>query len=123
MASRLRRNRQARLDALGRIHQMLQRMGAAVARCRAVVDRLADIERTDTVAAGMQQVLRLGQAVRRNLQLGFDDPPAPGVGRCVADAAEERQAMGRPQPLAQDLLTVRRLRLTGSTSSASARRG
>lgn len=99
-------NGQAVLDTLGRIHQVLQSVRAAGALRRLVVDGLADVERTDPVTAGMQQVLRFGQTVRRNLEFGLDDSPAPGVGRCVADAAEERQAMDGQQPLAQYLLTV-----------------
>ena len=71
-------------------HSSMRAAGAL--RRLVVVDGLADVDRTDPVTAGMQQVLRFGQAVRRNLEFGLDDSPAPGVGRCVADAAEERQA-------------------------------
>ncbi len=96
----VRTNRQSCLDALGSIHQMLQRMSAAVARRWAFMDGFANVERTDPVTAGMRQVLRLGQAVGRNLELGLDDATSPGVRCRIADAAEERQSVGRQQPLA-----------------------
>ena len=70
------------------------------------MDGRADVERPDAVAAGVQQILRLGQAVGRDLELGLDDAPPPGIRHRVADAAEERQCIGRQQPLAQHLRAV-----------------
>lgn len=48
---------------------------------------------TESTHAGMQQVLRLGQAIGWNLELGFDDASSPGVRCRIPDAAEEWQAV------------------------------
>lgn len=62
---------------------------------RAVMDGRPDVQSADAVAAGVQQVLRLGQAVGRYLELGLNDATPLGVRRGVSDAPEEGQLMDR----------------------------
>ena len=89
---------EALVDALGRLKQMGQGVPCAGTGRGAVVKVAANVQRADALAAGVQEVLRLGQAVRGDFELGLDDASAPGVRGRVANAAEEGESVCRKQP-------------------------
>ena len=94
------------LDAVCRLHKVDQIVRDIVAMARTIIDGRPDVERAHAVTTCVQQVLGLREAIGRHLELGFDDAPAPGVRRGVADASEQREVVGRQQPLTENLVEV-----------------
>ena len=102
----VRRHRSAVLHGLRGLQHVLQRVHVAGRWRAGARARLPHVQRAHPVASGVQQVLPLQQAVGRRLQARLDDPPAPGVGGCVADASELTQPVDREEQLALDALPV-----------------
>lgn len=93
------RHRLAQLDALCRFKQVLQGLHLGHAGGRPVRQVAPHVQGAHTLAPGLQQVGRLRQAVRRHLELRFDDASAPGIRGGVAQPAKQRQAVDRHQRL------------------------
>src|SRR5229473_87912 len=66
------RNRQALVDALGSVHQVLKIVPSSKARRGGRISGRPDIDRAHTLAARMEQITRLRQAVGGYFQAGLD---------------------------------------------------